>query len=1153
MTDFVHLHCHSEYSIKNSTIRLKSLISQAKLLDFKALALTDEFNLFCAVKFYQQATQANIKPIFGTEITILEGENRYQAILLCQDNQGYKNLSELISQCYFHHQILGEVLAPIDLIKQYNQGLIMIAPAIQSDIAQLLLNNQITQAQEKLTFWQAIFPNRYYLAIQRTQRAHDEQHLQLTVLLALKTNTPIVATNAVQFIVQEDFEAHEVKVCISQGELVDDDRRIRLYSQEQYLKSPKQMCELFDDLPEAINNSEQIAKRCNVKFELFKKNYLPEFPTPSSINVADFFIQESKQGLDKKIKHLTLDNALYQKRLMREIKVILKMNFPGYFLIVADFIRYAKEQGIPVGPGRGSGAGSLVAYALDITNVDPIYHDLLFERFLNPDRVSMPDFDIDFCADRRDEIIAYVARKYGTEKVSQIITYGTMAAKGVVRDVGRVLGHPYGFSDTLAKLIPNKLKITLARTMGQFSDKDKPEDRKKFYSPDFVARYQRDESVTNLIDIAKTLEGLSRNVGTHAGGVVIAPSKISHFCPIYKGVNDKDNIISQFDKDDLEAVGLVKFDFLGLSNLTVIDGTINSLQKQKITKKRLDLNTLPLDDELVYQLLQAGETTGIFQLESNGMRTYLQSLKPDSFSDIVAMLALYRPGPLESGMVEEYIEVKHGKKIQYPHPMLETVLKPTNGVFLYQEQVMKAAQVMAGYTLAEADILRRVMGKKKEEEMRNQRSIFVSGSIKKGVNENQANKIFDLIDKFSGYGFNKSHSVAYALVSYQTAYLKSHYPLFFMASVLSGMMGDTDKIAFVITEVKRMGLKIDAPNVNLSYFPFVVNDHKIVYGLGAIKGVGQALVEQISVEREQNGTYKDLVDFCCRIDKHLLNKRALEALVLSGSFDQMSENRHELFNTFPKAVCQAEQYQRDKISGQGGLFNDPMNQLDYQDIIVPSKKWSPKKTLIQEKTVMGFFFSAHPSQFYTKQLKQLSAKLPSQIKMRARSQVRLLGMISDLRFQDSSKGRIALLEITDHKMNLFVVTSAEATQKIEAIIEPSERLKDDDMIMVTGTIAQNFKKDKWHIRAETINKVERALFLQIKNIIILLNQQQQTKFQALADILLNHQGNCPVYLQYSTTVTTGVIPLSKQYYVKPSDLLKIQLITLLGQKNIAFN
>ena len=813
--DFVHLQCQSEYSVKNSLVRVSKLIGAVKKAGMTSIALTDDMSLFSAIKFYQKAINAGIKPIIGSKVTVDFEAGHYDVLLLCQNNTGYLNLSELISKAYLNEQGITAVSVSEEQLIEHEEGLIMIASPISSDISQLLFSNETNLALDKAKHWKSIFVDRYYLSAQRTGRHSDESLLNLNIELGLKLNIPVVATNDVQFLKITDFDAHEARICIAEGGLLDDARRLKLFSDSQYLKTPDEMSELFKDYPQLIENASEVAKRCNLHFKLFEKNYLPAFPTPKGKSIAEFFSEESNKGLQVRLKDLNVNQKSYFERLNFELSVILEMDFPGYFLIVSDFIRWAKENGIPVGPGRGSGAGSLVAWALSITNVDPIQHDLLFERFLNPERISMPDFDIDFCTDRRDEVIAYVSNKYGSEKVSQIITYGTMAAKGVVRDVGRVLGHPYGFSDQISKMIPNELKMTLGKAL---------ED-----SNELKARYDSEESVSTLIDLSQDLEGLIRNVGTHAGGVVIAPSKISDFCPIYKGSDESDVVVSQFDKDDVEAVGLVKFDFLGLSNLTVIDKAVKIIAKKGLSEGLIDIDKLKLDDPKVFKLLQDCDTTGVFQLESDGMRGYLKKLKPDSFEDIVAMLALYRPGPLDAGMVDDYIQVKHGAKVRYPHEMLEEILKPTNGVFLYQEQVMKSAQVMAGYSLGGADILRRAMGKKKVEEMAEQREVFVKGAAEKSINESKANEIFDLIDKFSGYGFNKSHSVAYAYISYQTAWLKAHYPAPFMAAVLSGVMDDTDRVAFTVGESKKNGVIVIAPDINQSEYSLVLPIIKQLY------------------------------------------------------------------------------------------------------------------------------------------------------------------------------------------------------------------------------------------------------------------------------------------------------------------------------------
>ncbi|HAU20038.1 MAG TPA: DNA polymerase III subunit alpha, partial [Gammaproteobacteria bacterium] len=976
-SEFVHLHCHSEYSVENSLIRIPKLVKKAKELGMSSIALTDNANLFAAVKLYKEAKSAGIKPIFGAEL-ILKGEDQnFSLLLLCQNQQGYLNLSELISLSYLQGQTLDGVSITAEQLQAYHHGLILIALPVRSDVAQHLINNQMPEANQQAQAWKTVFGDRFYLGVQRTGRTYDERHLHLCVELGLALDIPLVATNDVEFLQKQDFDAHEARICISQGGLLDDARREKHYHTEQYLKSGEAMEDLFSDLPEVIINSAEIAKRCNVHFELYKKNYLPDFPIPEGLNIAQFFTQESEAGLDNRLQDIKADRQIYDDRLAFELSVIIQMEFPGYFLIVADFIRWSKDNGIPVGPGRGSGAGSLVAYALGITNVDPIKHELLFERFLNPERVSMPDFDIDFCTDRRDEVIDYVSKKYGAEKVSQIITYGTMAAKGVVRDVGRVLGHPYGFSDRISKSIPNDLKINLSRALGYFNEGDSQENKDKWYSEELKNRYDSEESVTTLIDLSLELEGLVRNVGTHAGGVLIAPSKISDFCPIYKGPNESDGVVSQFDMKDVEAMGLVKFDFLGLSNLTVIDKTVKLIFAKGLSDELIDLDTLSLDDNGVYELLQRCDTTGIFQLESEGMRGYLKKLQADSFEDIVAMLALYRPGPLGAGMVDDYINVKHGtQKVKYPHPMLEEILKPTNGVFLYQEQVMKSAQVMAGYSLGGADLLRRAMGKKIAAEMDAQRDVFVKGAAEREIDVKKANEIFDLIDKFSGYGFNKSHSVAYAYISYQTAWLKAHYPAAFMASVLSGMMDDTDRIAFTVKEVQAMGLTVDGPSVNTSYHQFSIRDEKIItYGLGAIKGVGEALVEVLVAEREANGEYQDLFDFCSRIERRSLNKRAVEALIYSGALDGFGVNRASLIKSYPSAMKQAEQRQNDQSSGQSGLFANEQVHNEYEVRYLPASSFSFRETLQFEKSVMGYYFYNHPTDEYQNDLERINTTL----------------------------------------------------------------------------------------------------------------------------------------------------------------------------------
>jgi len=1110
-SSFVHLQCQSEYSVKNSLIRVPKLIESVQQGGMNSIALTDDMSLFSAVKFYQKAIDSGVKPIIGAKVVIASNTGQFDVILLCQNNEGYLNLSELISKAYLSEYGIEGVSITKEQLIEHQSGLIMVATSVNSDIAQLFLANESNLAEEKALNWKSIFSDRYYMSVQRTDRPSDEQLLHLTIELGLRLDIPIVATNDVQFIDKKEYEAHEARICIAQGGLLDDARRLKNFSESQYLKTADEMSELFADFPQLINNTVEISKRCNLHFELFKKNFLPIFPTPKDKSISEFFKEESIRGLNERLKSRSVDDDVYIERLNFELSVILEMDFPGYFLIVSDFIRWAKEKGIPVGPGRGSGAGSLVAWALSITNVDPIEHELLFERFLNPERVSMPDFDIDFCADRRDEVIDYVSRKYGSEKVSQIITYGTMAAKGVVRDVGRVLGHPYGFSDTISKLIPNELKMTLSKAL-----KD---------SSELKSRYDSEESVSTLIDLSQDLEGLIRNVGTHAGGVVIAPSKISDFCPIYKGSEESDVVVSQFDKDDVEAVGLVKFDFLGLSNLTVIDKAIKIIAKKGLSKKPIDIDGLDLDDPEVYKLLQRCDTTGVFQLESDGMRGYLKKLRADCFEDIVATLALYRPGPLNSGMVDDYIQVKHGAKVRYPHEMLEEILKPTNGVFLYQEQVMKSAQVMAGYSLGGADILRRAMGKKKVEEMEEQREVFVTGAGKNNIKKQKANEIFDLIDKFSGYGFNKSHSVAYAYVSYQTAWLKAHFPAPFMAAVLSGMMDDTDRVAFTVAESKKSGLIVDAPNICQSEYEFSITDNKtIIYGLGAIKGVGESLVRAVVLERENNGSYSDIFDFCLRIEKKYLNRRAIEALIYSGAFDVFGHNRATLIATYPRAIRQAEQRQNDFSKGQVSLFSEVESHVEYEKNYIKGEYLSFKKMLMFEKSMMGYYLDRHPTDWYKADLKSIVCTLPKDIVFRNNREVRILALISEVNYRKTQRGQMASLIIEDgiRQINAVLFTQALGVNSDQLIL--------DEVVVISGKVNKDFR-DQWQVVIERIEPIEKVQVKYAKYLKLSLNKKNKLEYKAICRLLKEFHGKCPVMIEYHSNNASGNIPLKSEYDV----------------------
>ncbi|MDD2893592.1 MAG: DNA polymerase III subunit alpha, partial [Halothiobacillaceae bacterium] len=959
---FVHLRLHTEYSLVDGLVRIKPLMKRAVELGIPALALTDQCNLFAFVKFYKAAQSAGIKPILGVDVVLQghTGKEPTRLVLLAQNNAGFRNLTRLVSRGYMEGLSAGvATLAREWLTPESCAGMIALSGGRSGEIGQALLSQQPERAVPLLEHWMQVFPERFYLEVSRTGRAGEEEVLHRSVELATQLNAPLVATNDVRFLQAQDFEAHEVRVCIHDGYTLDDPKRPRGYSEQQYLRSPEEMIELFKDLPEAIENTVEIAKRCSVSLTLGKP-VLPKFPIPAGMTEAEFITQESERGLEERLQSIIKADdpeaeqkrALYFERLQFELNTILQMGFPGYFLIVADFIQWAKRNDIPVGPGRGSGAGSLVAYSLKITDLDPIPYDLLFERFLNPERVSMPDFDVDFCMERRDEVIDYVARTYGRESVSQIITYGSMAAKAVVRDVGRVLGNGYGFVDGIAKLIPLELGIGLQDAI------DKTEELK--------ARYDNDDEVKAILDMGLQLEGLSRNAGKHAGGVVIAPGALTDFTPLYR-TEGEEGIISQLDKDDVEAIGLVKFDFLGLRTLTIIDWAVKTINgvRGRTGLAPITIEGIDLTDRKAFELLKRCETTAVFQLESRGMKDLVRRLQPDCFEDVIALVALFRPGPLESGMVDDFIARKHGRAaIEYPHPDLEPILKPTYGVIVYQEQVMQISQVLACYTLGGADLLRRAMGKKKAEEMAEQRAIFIAGATGRDVDAGVAGYIFDLMEKFAGYGFNKSHSAAYALLSVQTAWLKAHYPAAFMAAVLSADMDNTDKVVVLIEECRSMGLKVEPPRVNDSAYRFTIRDDAtVIYGLGAIKGVGEGAIESILAARQQGGAFKDLHDFLRRVDRGRLNRRVLEAMIRAGALDGLGANRASLMASLPDALRLAEHQAEQDAAGQAdmfAMFDDTSSEDTAPLPRVELPEWDDFERLAQEKEVLGLYLTGHP-------------------------------------------------------------------------------------------------------------------------------------------------------------------------------------------------
>lgn len=1062
---FVHFGVHSEFSITDSIIRIKALVAAAKADSQPALALTDLSNLFATVKFYRACLGAGIKPIIGAEV--LTDDANHRVILLAMNNDGYKNLTRIVSfgftdGLHYDHS-RGKPIVSTEQIFTHADGVIALLTE-QSHVGQALMSNTPERADELIHAWQQRFSNRLYFAIKRTSRAGEDAYIQAVIHASHRHQLPIIAHNDVRFISQEDFDAHEVRVCIAGSYVLADPNRPKEYSDAQYLKTQKQMSDLFADLPTVIDNTVSLAKRCNVILTL-GENRLPDYPVPVGESIESFFRSESARGLDKRLDKLYPPISRgddwadvrkpYDERLKHELDIILSMGFPGYFLIVMDFIRWAKANGVPVGPGRGSGAGSLVAYALNITDLDPLHYELLFERFLNPERVSMPDFDIDFCIEGRDRVIDYVASKYGREAVSQIITFGTMAAKAVVRDVARVQGKSYGLADKISKLIPKTPGISLAQALEQEALLND-----LLNNPDNMDY----EDANEIWEMALKLEGITRNVGKHAGGVLIAPTKITDFTAIY--CDEDGHRVSQFDKDDVEAAGLVKFDFLGLRNLTVISAAVRNINARRVKENQapIELDDLPLDDKDTFlNVLQPAKTTAVFQLESAGMKKYLRKLKPSNIDDVIAMCALYRPGPLDAGMVESYIERKHGREqVIYDHPNLESILEPTNGVIVYQEQVMQISQTMAGYSLGGADMLRRAMGKKKPEEMAKQREIFISGATQKGIDPTVSGGVFDLMEKFAGYGFNKSHSAAYGVLAYQTAYLKHYYPAEFMAAVLTSDMNNTDNVVFFINDCREnFNLTVDNPSVNRSEWYFVADTpSNIIYGLGAIKGVGEGAVESIVTARKQDGDFTDLYDFCRRVDTKKVNKRTLEALIKAGCFDDFAKTlrpeldetqyhqiRGALMTQLPSAVKAAEQNRQNSEMGIMDLFGE----IDSVTTAPPLPTghdiiWADKYRLKAEKDTLGLYLTGHPIDEYRQEIRHYTAN-------------QSLDKLSDTGYNGTTLFAGLVMDVANFS-NRVAITIDDGTSRLEVSCYSERynriknRIKVDEVLIIKGSIRE---------------------------------------------------------------------------------------------------
>ncbi|MCE9952385.1 DNA polymerase III subunit alpha [Aeromonas veronii] len=1149
---FIHLRVHSDFSMVDGLQKINPIVGAAAANNMPALALTDQMNMCGLVRFYGSAHGKGIKPIVGADFWVQSdelGDEQFRLTLLAMDNDGYQNITLLISRGYQRGHVQGRPVIDKSWLAEHAKGVIVLSGGREGDVGKFLLKGNRQMTEQCLAFYQTHFPDAYYLELLRTGRPDEEVYLHMAVAIATEFELPVVATNEVVFLSADDFDAHEIRVAIHDGYTLMDKRRPRRYSPQQYLRSQEEMAELFADIPEALENTVEIAKRCNVTVRL-GEYFLPNFPT-GDMTTEDFLVAKSKEGLEARLEFLFPDPAVraakrgeYDERLDIELKVINQMGFPGYFLIVMEFIQWSKDNGIPVGPGRGSGAGSLVAYALKITDLDPLEFDLLFERFLNPERVSMPDFDVDFCMDRRDEVIEHVSEMYGRDAVSQIITFGSMAAKAVVRDVGRVLGHAYGFVDRISKLIPPDPGMTLAKAFEA--------------EPKLPELYEQDEEVKDLIDMARRLEGVVRNAGKHAGGVVIAPTKITDFAPLYCD-DEGHHPVTQFDKNDVEYAGLVKFDFLGLRTLTIIDWALGMINPRlaKEGKPPVDIAAIPIDDKKSFDLLQRYETTAVFQLESRGMKDLIKRLRPDCFEDMIALVALFRPGPLQSGMVDNFIDRKHGNEaISYPdekwqHESLQPILEPTYGIILYQEQVMQIAQTLAGYTLGGADMLRRAMGKKKPEEMAKQRAGFEEGAIKNGVDGELAMKIFDLVEKFAGYGFNKSHSAAYALVSYQTLWLKTHFPAEFMAAVMTADMDNTDKIVTLVDECQRMGLTVIPPDVNTGRYRFSVNeDGHIVYGIGAVKGVGEGPIDAILSARDQDGPFRDLFDFCNRVDIKKLNKRVMEKLILSGAMDRLGPHRAALMATLEEAMRAAEQHAKAQAVGQVDMFGVLTEEIDdVKKAFANVPHWPDKVWLEGERETLGLYLTGHPINQYSSELRRYTSGRLCDLHPTSRDTVTTAaGLVIAARSMVTKRGnKMGIFTLDDRSGRLDVTLFSEALEKYE------ELMQKDRILVVSGQVSFDDFSGGLKMSARELLDINDARERFARAIRISLDEQRidDRFFPRLCEILEPARaGVCPVQVNYRRPGSRVRLTLGTEWRVTPTDQLIDDLRVLLGRERV---
>ena len=1143
--DFVHLHVHSEYSLVDGIIRVNELVDHSVSLGYHSVALTDLTNLFGLIEFYRTARKKGIKPIVGSEINIAKDKDSIAAplVLLAMNKQGYINLTKLVSKAYVEGQVNGNPIVLFSWLEEYADGLMALSGGMEGHIGNSILAGNEKLSESRIEFFKKIFKDNFFIEIQRTGKVNEKEYNDSVLKIASRKEIPVVATNNVRFlnavdpdISPSDFEAHEARVCIQRGDILDDPRRPKNYTEEQFFRSKEEMIELFSDIPEALTNTVRIAEKCNIDLEL-GKFYLPDFEVPGEFSREDFLRKISKEGLLNRIQDIknstdsySLEESTYIERLNYELDMICKLDFAGYFLIVADFVNWAQKNDIPVGPGRGSGAGSIVAYALGITAIDPIRYDLLFERFLNPERVSNPDFDIDFCIEGRDKVLEYVTNKYGKDSVAQISTRGTMAARAVLRDVVRVLGKPYGFGDRLAKAIPDVLGISLEEA---------------YQEKQFKETIEESDESKEVFDMALKLEGLSRSVGTHAAGVVIAPTALTDFTPLFLD-SDKGTVASQFDMSDVESAGLVKFDFLGLKTLTIIDQSVRRINEKAANKENeINIEDLSLKDEATFKLLQRGETTGIFQLESRGMRDYLKQLVPNDFEDIVSMNALYRPGALGMNMVDSYINRKHGKEeVTYGHDAVKKILGTTYGVIVYQEQVMQIAQELSGFTLGQADILRRAMGKKKKEEMESLRSTFIDGAVNKDVNKNYAANLFDQIEQFAGYGFNRSHSVGYALIAYQTAWLKAHYPAEFMASVLSCDLGNTDNIQLFVDDCRNIDLTVQSPDINRSSYRFEdLDSETILYGLGAIKGIGESLVDQIVLERKYEN-FKDMYDFCLRVGFNRINKRILTTLIGSGAMDSLGK-RKDLFRKIDSFLKNAEQASERNKSNIKDLFGE--------DIVISPKEDKDIEVefdeVAAEWNALGFYLDSHPLENKRKEVRNMCGFFISELQPEVHTQ-RIAGCLMQFNVRQGKRGRFAFATLDDGSAKIEVSVWTDVFDKYRNL------LKKGQVLIIEGVIEKDDYSDfvKHKMIAERIMTFDQARHEYIKNIRINLeNDAKDTEVvvNSLKEIANSNEGNT-VLISYKGDGAKADIALPSNFSIKLDDSSIKALGKRFGAENLEF-